>query len=147
MVDPGAPAKATRAANLSYRRVTRPDYIDFDPESAVSTFIGRKVRTNTGSLVEPDLSMCPPVIPVFSFEEQEWYSAVIDSVKEIQWQSEAFDRLQLTTSQKTLLEGLTRAHAEGQDRRSSDMISGKGRGLVLLFYGPPGVGKTLTAGK
>lgn len=147
MVDRGALMKAARAANLKYREIRKPDYIDSNPDRIISAFIGRKVRSNTGNLVDPDLSLCPAVYPVFSFEEQEWYSATIDGLKDIQWQSEAFHRLELTKSQKTLLEGLTRAHAEGQDRRSSDMITGKGRGLVFLFHGPPGVGKTLTAGK
>ena len=28
---------------------------------------------------------------------------------------------------------------------SYDVVEGKGRGLVILLHGPPGVGKTLTA--
>ena len=32
-------------------------------------------------------------------------------------------------------------------KKSSDVIPGKGEGRVFLLHGPPGVGKTLTAGK
>jgi len=30
---------------------------------------------------------------------------------------------------------------------SADFIQGKGRGQIILLHGPPGVGKTCTAGK
>lgn len=35
---------------------------------------------------------------------------------------------------------------ENHERASfSDLVEGKGKGLVILLHGPPGVGKTLTA--
>ena len=33
-----------------------------------------------------------------------------------------------------------------QSDRFDDLIPGKGGGVVILLHGPPGVGKTLTAG-
>ncbi|KAF3802362.1 hypothetical protein GCG54_00003825 [Colletotrichum gloeosporioides] len=57
---------------------------------------------------------------------------------------------------KDLLLDLVRSHASTKARKThveeeddklevNDIISGKGKGLVILLYGPPGVGKTSTA--
>ena len=46
--------------------------------------------------------------------------------------------------QKDLLRRLVESHGENNSG-FDDMISGKGKGLVGLLLGPPGVGKTLTA--
>ena len=94
----------------------------------------------------PDLKLCPPTYPIFSLDEQEWYNVGIEFLSDIEWQIEAFDKLEITNDQKKLLAGLTKAHSLKMDKRSQDMISGKGKGLVILLYGRPGVGKTLTAG-
>lgn len=56
-------------------------------------------------------------------------------------------KLELPMEQKRLLRSLVQAHSANDSLRSGDMVEGKGRGLVLLFHGPPGVGKTLTGGK
>jgi SpoVK/Ycf46/Vps4 family AAA+-type ATPase len=40
---------------------------------------------------------------------------------------------------------LFKAFVDYHERPPSDIVEGKGRGLVILLHGPPGVGKTLTA--
>ncbi|KAK5023013.1 hypothetical protein LTR16_012389, partial [Cryomyces antarcticus] len=52
--------------------------------------------------------------------------------------------LVLPSNQKELILGFTQSQ---QSLRSTfdDVIEGKGRGIILLLSGPPGVGKTLTA--
>lgn len=48
-----------------------------------------------------------------------------------------------------MIEALVDSHessnAESEKLQVKDVVQGKGRGLVLLLHGPPGVGKTLTA--
>lgn len=59
--------------------------------------------------------------------------------------------LQLNENYKKLIEALVNEHEGKQEETDSenvqvrDVIKDKGKGLVLLFHGPPGVGKTLTA--
>lgn len=62
--------------------------------------------------------------------------------------TKAFDKLQLAKTQKTLIKDLVQSHASGTNpkRLMDNIMEGKGRGLVILLHGPPGVGKTLTAG-
>lgn len=50
----------------------------------------------------------------------------------------------MNARQKELLESLTLSHGREQSG-FDDIIKGKGKGLVGLLLGPPGVGKTLTA--
>ncbi|RDW57676.1 hypothetical protein BP5796_12477 [Coleophoma crateriformis] len=46
---------------------------------------------------------------------------------------------------KQTLVDIVENHQKGKSDGVPDLISGKGEGLVILLYGPPGVGKTLTA--
>ncbi|KAL9012908.1 MAG: hypothetical protein Q9180_009059, partial [Flavoplaca navasiana] len=65
--------------------------------------------------------------------------------------SDAFKKLVLPEEQKTLIKSLVSRHGEdsthneGSFPQVEDIIQGKGRGVVILLHGPPGVGKTLTA--
>jgi len=61
----------------------------------------------------------------------------------------AFERLQLYETQKVLIRDLVRNHSDGTNSKPwvEDIVKNKGKGLVILLHGPPGVGKTLTAGK
>lgn len=40
---------------------------------------------------------------------------------------------------------LVEAHMQSKEAKVKDIVENKGKGLVLLLHGPPGVGKTLTA--
>ncbi|KAK1839779.1 ATPase [Colletotrichum chrysophilum] len=76
---------------------------------------------------------------------EEWESYLKD-IKELR-SSEAFEKLQLLPTQKSLIKDLVRCHSSGANSKPlmTDIIKGKGKGLVILLHGPPGVGKTLTA--
>ncbi|KAI1737676.1 hypothetical protein F4680DRAFT_427597 [Xylaria scruposa] len=62
----------------------------------------------------------------------------------------AFDRLELPDGHREMVKSLVTQHF--RDRQSAfarddqtDLIRGKGKGLILLLHGAPGVGKTTTA--
>lgn len=67
----------------------------------------------------------------------------IDLVQPIKWNEEAFSSLVLPPGRKALLQSLIEAHSSERD--FDDFVIDKGRGLVINLYGPPGVGKTLSA--
>lgn len=65
---------------------------------------------------------------------------------------DAFDKLQIEQRHKDLIQGLIHQHFKkkqmetlGFEISSQDMIRGKGKGVVILLHGVPGVGKTATA--
>jgi len=64
-------------------------------------------------------------------------------MSDIQWNDEAFANLVLPAGRKQLLRSLVEAH--DQDLGFDDFVQGKGQGLVINLFGPPGCGKTLSA--
>lgn len=71
----------------------------------------------------------------------------VSNIHEIKWNEKAFESLVLPEDQKSIVKALVESHT-GKNIASStidDIIQGKGRGLVSVLHGPPGVGKTLTA--
>ena len=67
----------------------------------------------------------------------------IEHVQPITWNDEAFENLVLPEDHKVLLRTLVEAH--DSETGFDDFIEGKGHGLVINLFGPPGVGKTLSA--
>ena len=88
--------------------------------------------------------ICTPLLRGYSLKNKMWLNFFVNCVKEIEWQKDAFDRLVLPKNQKELILGFTESQ---QKHRAAfdDVIEGKGRGMIVLLCGPPGVGKTLTA--
>jgi DNA polymerase III delta prime subunit len=52
----------------------------------------------------------------------------------------------LAEEKKAVIAALVRS-GQGSAVKFDDMIKGKGKGIILLLHGPPGVGKTFTAGE
>ncbi|KAK8063334.1 hypothetical protein PG996_007986 [Apiospora saccharicola] len=64
----------------------------------------------------------------------------------------AFDNLVLEKKQKPMIQALVAQHLRDKEHRAGqtvqmDIVKGKGKGLILLLHGAPGVGKTSTAGE
>ncbi len=107
--------------------------------------------------------ICPPRVLGYHLESKTWLELNIGKVKSntddkakgerylediVQQTSDAaLNKLQLGKTQKSLIRDLGKSHASGSNPKSmmEDIMKGKGKGLVILLHGPPGVGKTLTA--
>ncbi|KAI1814995.1 ATPase [Poronia punctata] len=79
----------------------------------------------------------------YSLKLKKWLDFYVDNVGEITWNTDAFDRLVLPEDQKELI--LAFSESQMEETAFDDVISGKGKGVICLLSGPPGVGKTLTA--
>jgi SpoVK/Ycf46/Vps4 family AAA+-type ATPase len=79
----------------------------------------------------------------YSLKMKKWLDFFVEQVTDIKWNTEAFDKLVLPTDQKELILAFSESQLEGSS--FDDIISGKGKGIICLLSGPPGVGKTLTA--
>ena len=96
------------------------------------------------SLTTQDLIICDYKVPGYSLYDKRWCWFSVDLIKDVEYNSEAFKDLLLPASQKSLVHALVKNHGSSDDVLD-DMIKGKGKGLVFVLHGAPGVGKTFTA--
>lgn len=93
---------------------------------------------------EEQLLLASPVVPGFSFTEKLWLEFAVSNVGEISWNTDAFESLILPDNQKSIVKAMVSSHAFHASRSIDDIIAGKGKGLVAVLHGGPGLGKTLT---
>ena len=70
----------------------------------------------------------------------------MSKLSDVDWNEQIFKSLVLEEDQRDLVHDLVQAHeSNGNEEVFDDVVRGKGKGLIGLLTGPPGVGKTLTA--
>lgn len=116
---------------------------DYDGVGELDMQEDDKVRPRQ-SLTEEQLLICTPVIRGFALRTKLWLEFFVDSVSEIVFNDTAFDSLVLPEGHKSLILAISQAHMKSKDV-FDDFIAGKGRGIIMLLSGGPGIGKTLTA--
>lgn len=81
----------------------------------------------------------------FNLRTKKWLDLNMDQIGPVVWNEKAFDSLVLDKDKKTkeLITALVSKQIASS--KSTDVIAGKGNGLILLLHGGPGTGKTLTA--
>lgn len=100
------------------------------------------------SLTDNDYFMCQSTITAFALGQKLWVSnLMVARLSKIEWHGDPFAMLQLSQSTKSLIMKLvTGFNARTRQQEAyDDVIKGKGKGLIFLLHGPPGLGKTLTA--
>lgn len=96
------------------------------------------------SLSEEDALLCTGTVLGFCFSTKAWAAFAVSSLRRAVWNEEAFQKLVMGSEQRKLVHTLVKAHGRGQTEQD-DIIQDKGKGLIGLLSGSPGVGKTLTA--
>ncbi|KAH9834774.1 P-loop containing nucleoside triphosphate hydrolase protein [Rhodofomes roseus] len=92
---------------------------------------------------DDDLILASPVLYSFSLSDELWLEFNVEKVRPIVWSDEPFTNLVLPGNRRDFLRSLVEAH--NSDLDFDDFVHGKGQGLVINLFGPPGVGKTLSA--
>ena len=87
--------------------------------------------------------LLPAEVHAFPLKEKKWFSLLVDNVKPVAWNKEAFERLVLPSKTKDMVKALVmvRSSARGTKQGMSlagkreDLIAGKGAGLIMLLHG------------
>ena len=69
----------------------------------------------------------------------------VSKLRPVEYNKDALASLVLPMDIKRTLFALVQLQ-EGDSAPFDDLVAGKGKGLTILLHGPPGVGKTFTAG-
>ncbi|KAL8791965.1 MAG: hypothetical protein Q9195_005454 [Heterodermia aff. obscurata] len=103
-------------------------------------------------LLDEDYLICPGSVLGYALRSRKWASLNVNLVEEIKDRGNGFDSLVLPEGHKDTLLALVQqsrgkelAKEYRVERQHMDLIRGKGKGLIILLHGEPGVGKTSTA--
>ncbi|ROW15287.1 hypothetical protein VPNG_02998 [Cytospora leucostoma] len=97
-------------------------------------------------LTDEECLITVPRVNGFALETKEWCKFDLNSIHPMKWREQSFDNLVLDNKEKELLLAVAqRNREEHHGYQFDDFVQGKGKSLILLLCGPPGVGKTLTA--
>jgi len=95
--------------------------------------------------ISDDMAIITPArVRGYSLQRKVWAFFLVDCITPIEWKPVHFDHLKLDEGVKDIVLFLVKSHQSILN--SPDAIATKGSGLVMLLHGPPGSGKTLTAG-
>ncbi|KAI5859741.1 P-loop containing nucleoside triphosphate hydrolase protein [Durotheca rogersii] len=87
--------------------------------------------------------LLPPYTHGYSLARKEWCKFSINCLSVPEWDTSALDRVIIDEHRRDVLRSLVLAHEFPQG--AVDLFAQKGKGLVVLLYGSPGSGKTVTA--
>jgi len=139
------------AENNSYDDESDSDSSEANPKKSKRKKRKRGMVWSDQTLSNNDYLLCPPTITGFLLHNKIWSLGLsVSGLKEIAWKDDPYLALQLPEEKKALVKNLVHGFgtATGSQRSDfEDVIVGKGRGIVFLLHGPPGLGKTLTAGE
>ncbi|KAK4945384.1 hypothetical protein LTR66_014394 [Elasticomyces elasticus] len=95
-------------------------------------------------ITDSDLLISDCRLPGYALGPKRWCWFWVDPIAPVVFNKDAFNSLLIPARQKSLVHSLVKTHVSGTDE-FDDMIAGKGKGLVFVLHGCPGVGKTFTA--
>ncbi|KAM0402758.1 hypothetical protein ACHAPZ_004249 [Fusarium culmorum] len=90
-----------------------------------------------------ELFVFPSTVVGYNLRQKKWQDLQIDWIQELHWNKQAFRHLVIDEETKDIIQALVTSKLETD--QTTDLIQGKGNGLIILLHGGPGTGKTFTA--
>lgn len=140
------PFKDASAKRAKRRRIQSADDEEDEEDGGETLDLVPDNSLDLDPLTEKQLLLTNATVRGFSFTEKRWFEFFVDRLQPAGWNPNCFDQLVLPQPQKDLVQALVANHIHQHTNNTfDDIVKGKGKGLILVLHGPPGVGKTLTA--
>lgn len=97
------------------------------------------------SLTDWQLATMAPILGGFSLTRRSWGFFLVEGIADIRWNDDSYDSLQIDQSRKDVIRQVVKEHRKAPVALDN-VVTSKGAGLIFLLHGPPGSGKTMTAG-
>ncbi|PKK54014.1 hypothetical protein CI102_1221 [Trichoderma harzianum] len=81
----------------------------------------------------------------YCLRNKTWGAFAVSRLSDVTWDTSILDSVEIDPTKKSFLQTVIESHVALRDDSFDDIVRDKGKGLVGLLCGPPGVGKTLTA--
>ncbi|CZR65814.1 related to TOB3 (member of AAA-ATPase family) [Phialocephala subalpina] len=99
---------------------------------------------NFAPMTDEHCLLAIPWVKGMDLKTKEWSQFLVNELEAIVWNDKAFDNLVLPEGEKELVWDFVESK-NITNYAYDDFIPEKGRGIIVLMFGPPGVGKTYTA--
>lgn len=117
---------------------------EVNEEYEIDEDVAAQEESTQTALTIDQLLLCSASLKGYSLKNKKWLTFTVGSVLDIEYNESAFESLVLPEEHKELILALAESQVQHKDS-FDDVIQGKGKGMIMLLSGPPGVGKTLTA--
>ncbi|KAH7196524.1 uncharacterized protein B0J16DRAFT_1317 [Fusarium flagelliforme] len=85
----------------------------------------------------------PSTVVGYNLRQKKWHDLQVDCIRPVHWNKQAFKHLVIDEEIKDVIQALVTSKLSTD--QTTDLIQGKGNGLIILLHGGPGTGKTFTA--
>jgi hypothetical protein len=127
------------------------DSLEHDMVMEADHFLRVKTRISKPKPEGDDLALLPRRLFAYAIRERKFVLVDLRHLKPIKRQADVFEKLELRYEHRRHILALIQAHFRNKELdkegtlQTQDLIRGKGKGVVILLHGAPGVGKTATA--
>lgn len=111
-----------------------------DSHGDVDSSDERLSREDLNKIANVDFYNFSRYIKGYSLRNKSWGNFSFSKLKEPDYNTNAFDLLVMDNAKKIFIKNLVTTPVD-----FTDFVGNKGLGTIFMLYGPPGVGKTLTA--
>ena len=101
-------------------------------------------QNNHISVADDELPLCASRVSGFVLREKVFAQMPIEHLSDVVWKPETFDKLVVPVETKSLIRTAVKTCLSQPAASSTDIISTRGNGMVIILHGKPGTGKTLT---